>query len=185
MASAPNQRLGPVLREGRTYVLRIDGSLASAGGVALGRSYERSFEVVAADRTRPAAERWSIEAPIRPVDPLRVAFPEILDREQLLSLATVWRHDIDPSEGTAPVAGRIEVDSEGRAWEFHPATPWQEGRYRLRIRPDIEDLAGNRPGRLFDFETEGLPHAEHSAPLAVSGGKEAALERGFEIHFEG
>ena len=181
----PNQRMGPVLREGQSVVLRIDGSLAAAGGGTLGHSHERSYQVIAADRTSPAVEQWSMEVPSRPDDPLRVFFGEILDREQLLSLATVWRDRIDSPDGASPVDGRTKVALDGRSWEFLPAEPWQEGRYRLLIRPDIEDLAGNRPGRLFDFETEGLPDAEQSAPLAVSGGEEAELERGFEILFEG
>jgi len=38
-------------------------------------------------------------------------------------------------------------------WEFLPEQPWQTGDYRIEINSALEDLAGNKLNRLFDFDT--------------------------------
>ena len=48
------------------------------------------------------------------------------------------------------VSGRAMVDLGGATLRFHPDQPWRIGGYRLRVDHDLEDLAGNRPRRLFD-----------------------------------
>ena len=42
------------------------------------------------------------------------------------------------------------MDQNERVWTFTPREPWSQAEYRVVIDPRLEDLAGNRPGILFD-----------------------------------
>src|SRR5260370_17096912 len=60
----------------------------------------------------------------------------------------------------------------GTEWRFAPAKAWRPGRYRLRVAAELEDLAGNRPTRLFDqpTDTSGIRREARDVgvPLRVS-----------------
>jgi len=66
----------------------------------------------------------------------------------------------------------LEVEGVASASEnetrflFTPREPWSPGSYRLFVDPDIEDLAGNKPGRLFDEEIGRAPSAAKGADLS-------------------
>ena len=66
-----------------------------------------------------------------------VRFDEPLNRALLFTSVAV----VD-ERGDA-VHGSIEVGTGEREWSFTPAQPWQPGRYRLQVSPELEDAAGN------------------------------------------
>jgi hypothetical protein len=139
----PNLALGPPLRAGFVYRLVIDREMKDRRGLELEAPFEKDLRVVAADRTSPDPSSWNL----RPgVSSLEVDLDEALDRALLLRLIRVER------DNGAEVPGASSTSSNETRFLFTPAVPWPPGAYRLVVDPEIEDLAGNKPGRLFDAE---------------------------------
>ncbi len=141
------EEFGPVLHPGREYRLVIGAELLDDDGRPLARAFTKKFRTGPEDRERPLPERWQVRPPL--VDsrrPLVLEFPRPLDRALLDRFVTVL-----DAHGQ-PVAGRIEVGAEERSWAFHPARPWQDATYRVKVDGRLEDLAGNTPVSLFDVD---------------------------------
>lgn len=136
---------GTNLREGASYTLRIDPAWRDASGSGLVEGFEKTFSVVAADRTSPDAEQWVVEAPrAGSRDSLRVAFDEPLDQALLERMLFV-----EDSQGRVVRGVPKPIDGE-RSWEWLPDEEWGTGAHVLIIDPLLEDRAGNGLNRLFD-----------------------------------
>lgn len=148
----PNERLGPILREGRSYRLVVNSEMKDENGQALTDERRHTFFVVSRDTLCPDVSTWQITAPDSgTTDPLTIRFKEALDRGTLTTYL-----DIQDRQ-SIPVKGNWEVTDRERKAMFFPAGPWQQGTYRLRVDPTLEDLAGNNLQRLFDREIgEGM-----------------------------
>ena len=160
-----NVELGPPLRAGGRYALRIDSLWPDARGVPLAAAHEQRFRAGPADRRRPDPSRWTLSAPaVGSRDTLLVAFGEPLDHALAAHLLEV----VD-AEGRA-VGGVVALDDADRRWRFAPVDRWRAGPYELRAAPALEDLAGNAVGRVFDADLERGESArsESRAPAAVS-----------------
>ena len=72
------------------------------------------------------------------------------------------------SDTGAEVSGVPGESANETRFTFTPEEPWSPGSYRLLVDPEIEDLAGNKPGRRFDEEI----------------GRAASSPRAFELLFE-
>jgi hypothetical protein len=48
--------------------------------------------------------------------------------------------------------GSVELQAQEAAWAFTPERVWVNGEYRLLVNPELEDLAGNTPLRVFDTD---------------------------------
>ncbi|MGH9319786.1 MAG: Ig-like domain-containing protein [Vicinamibacteria bacterium] len=142
----PNAALGPPLRAGSTYRLVVDREMKDARGYELESAFERELRVGPPDRSSPDPSRWKLIPPGEASSALHVAFDEPLDRALLLR----WLR-IETGSGDA-VSGTSSADVEEGGFTFTPDEPWPVGSYRLVVHPEIEDLAGNTPGRLFDVE---------------------------------
>jgi len=140
----PNLTAGAPLRAGSEVTLRVRSEWPDAHGAPLRESFEHTWQVVAADRERPRSESWTVHAPATPQEPLRLEFPETLDRALLYRMLTV------ETQAGAPIVGEITVAGGERAWTFVPNSPWLSGSYTIHVDPDLEDLAGNSLERLFD-----------------------------------
>lgn len=151
----PNRTLGPVLREGGRYRLRVDGALEDALGRPLAAAVELDLLAGPADRASPDPGAWRVRLPESAAGPLEVVFDEPLDAALASRLLQVVRE----SDG-AVLEGMKGVGEDGRTWSFRPRQDWAPGSYRIEIDPRIEDLAGNRLGRL--FEEEEVPPASRS-----------------------
>jgi hypothetical protein len=143
----PNLALGPPLLEGGLYRLVIDREIRDERGVELEARFERELRVGPADRTSPDPSRWALSVRDRS-SPLEVSLDEPLDRALLLRLLRVETASGDEVPGVPSVSG-----NETR-FTFTPELPWPPGEYRLRVDAEIEDLAGNKPGRLFEEPAE-------------------------------
>lgn len=156
----PNQRMGPPLRSGETYRLVIGKQLRDARGIPLLAAHQKSLRVGPPDRLSPEPSNWTLWPPATPSDPLRIELPEPLDKALLLRLVSVVA-----SDGTL-VPGRVDLSEGETHWSFAPDAPWADGAHRVRIDPALEDLAGNRIGRLFD-EAAGAESDETAEPPVV------------------
>lgn len=143
----PRLEAGPILRPGHSYTLVIDRELLDAAGNPLVEPFRKTYRVGPADGTPPDPSAWTIRPPRAGTrDPIRVAFPEPLDRALLArSLAVL-------DDGGRPVPGDVAIEAEETAWTLNPGRPWEPGEYRIAIDPDLEDLAGNRIGRPFEVD---------------------------------
>ena len=48
------------------------------------------------------------------------------------------------------VRGTVSLEDKDARWRLVPEQPWRAGEYALRAAGELEDLAGNRPTRLFE-----------------------------------
>ena len=156
----PNLALGPPLAAGGVYRLVVDRAMKDQRGYELEASFEKEMRVGAPDRTSPDPSTWTVHPVEERSSPLEVDLDETLDRALLLRLIRV------KSDTGAEVPG-VASSSEAR-FTFTPEHPWSPGTYRLVVDPEIEDLAGNKPGRLFDEKI----------------GRAAAAPKGVELSFE-
>ena len=143
----PHEEVGVPIREGKNYTLVIDRDWPDAAGTPLKEGFEKAFGVGAADRESPDPKNWRLTAPQGgTLQPLSVEFPEPLDRALLLRLLDVR----DLAENL--LEGSIQVDRDETRWQFTPREPWSPGNYSLLVGTTLEDLAGNRIGRLFEVD---------------------------------
>ena len=137
----PHNEVGVPLHEGRNYTLVVARGWLSAGGAPLGQEYRKAFTVGPADREAIDPKKWSVTTPAAGTrDALVVQFGEPLDH-------ALARRLIQP-----PGSGDISLCPEETCWRFTPAEPWARGSYSLKIGTTLEDLAGNRVGRVFDVD---------------------------------
>jgi hypothetical protein len=143
----PHLEEGSPLREGREYVLEVDAGWPDATGRPLERPAQKRFLVGPPDHEPPSMDQWDVEAPAAGSrEPLRVRFPEALDRGLLLSALSV-----EAASGE-PLAGQAETADAETAWRFVPDGPWTPGAYALRAATVLEDLAGNSLERPFEVD---------------------------------
>lgn len=143
----PHEELGPALKAGETYSLRIDKSWRDAKGNLLKDSYTKTFRVGQPDYDPPDPSTWVIQPPgAGSLKPLTVAFPEPLDHALLERV--VWVADHEGHE----LAGKVEVKTGEQHWTFTPDAPWRAGEHVLVALSTLEDLAGNGIDRPFEVD---------------------------------
>ena len=138
----PHNEAGMAIVAGKKYTLVIDSAWHDATGLPLKAEFRKEFVGAPADRVSPDPKSWIVQAPGAGTrEPLSVEFPEPMDHALLLRMI-----------GVAGVPGEVEVDREERRWRFTPAAPWKRGAHALSIDAALEDLAGNKIGKLFDVD---------------------------------
>jgi hypothetical protein len=143
----PREDLGPVLENGKSYTLVIDGAWHDAERSSLRSEYRKSFRAGPADTTTPDPKTWRIEPPVaNSLSPLVARFAEPLDRALLgRTIAVV-------DDRGQPVEGVVLVGSDETSWSFKPTVPWKAGGYSLVVDRTLEDVAGNGIGRPFEVD---------------------------------
>ena len=149
----PNMEAGYPLIEGVPFRLAIGGEFRNAAGSPLLSGAERVYQVGTEISELISPDRWKLTVPlVGSRDPLLVEF------ERPLDYALLQRSlGINGPQGD-PVAGKARSESGESSWRFTPDLAWTEGQYRLVVAPQLEDLAGNSPVRVFDRDiTQGEP----------------------------
>ena len=144
-----NRESGPPLVAGRTVTIEVDPSWRDASGAPLAEKFSRSIRVTPAIRDVVHVKHWKVEAPSSPASDLVVTFDRPMDH-------ALARRAISVTKDGSPVAGEIRVEDEETVWRFTPSEAWTPGGYFLAVDGVIEDLAGNRPGKMFDVDTSDL-----------------------------
>ncbi|MEL6515725.1 MAG: hypothetical protein AAFQ69_19740 [Pseudomonadota bacterium] len=140
-----NETLGRALVAGQSYILDVSGAALDTAGCPLGTETQHSFAVGMGDTTPPDPATWTIALPrAHSNDVLRVDLRSAHDHLSLAFRLRVLDHDGHIVQGAIALGPGEEV------WEFTPSAPWTAATYTLAIDERLEDLAGNRPGRLFD-----------------------------------
>jgi hypothetical protein len=140
-----HETLGLALKPGGCYRLIVSKGAVDAEGQQLRGTFIKKFCVVQEDRTLPNVQHWKIRVPLAQT---RNAL--VVDAEKPLDHALFERLvRVEDSHG-APVRGTAAVEDQDTRWRFVPETSWRAGEYAIRVAGELEDLAGNRPTRLFE-----------------------------------
>lgn len=143
----PNMQLGRPLRAGRRYTLEIDAAWRDGQGATLAAPFRRTFTVAPAvvEPLVPSDWRLTLPAPGTRAA-LAVQFPRPLDP------ALVARTFFVLDAAGRVLEGHGVVEPAASGWSFTPAVPWTTGAYQVGASPELEDQAGNRVGRPFDYD---------------------------------
>ena len=140
----PREDVGPVFEEGQDYTLEIDATWRDAAGKPLTRGIEKNFHIHAPINQRIDIMAWRLQPPPNVKSGLVLRFNTSLD-------AALVMRDIRVFDANDKfVAGTVQLGDREQFWKFQPTKPWAPGEYRVRVGTDLEDLAGNRVGRVFD-----------------------------------
>lgn len=143
----PLEEIGPALETGKRFRLVIVPTWRDAAGIALGKGFDKAFEVVAPDRDPPDPATWEVAPPAAGTrDPLVVTFNEPMDHALAVRLISVA-----DDKGVAIEGTRALTDGE-RAWTFTPVSSWAAGDHFVTVRSTVEDLAGNNFGKPFEVD---------------------------------
>jgi hypothetical protein len=139
--------MGPVLYDKRSYALIVRGEWTDLEGNKLGKDTIKRFRTTPEDRVRIELGDWKLTAPMAGTrDAVTLTLPKSIDYRSLRTGLTVV------SARGANIAGTITVGRDEKSWSFTPNQPWQAAAHRLRVSPDMEDVAGNTPSRPFDMD---------------------------------
>ncbi len=148
----PREQSGPVLVPGREYTFTIDADWLDAKGNPLAKPFKKKFKTTEADIIQPDPKAWKISPPqAGSREPVSVEFDEPLDQAMLEHVLSV----VDAQK--AEILGSIQIDRHETRWRFTPKTPWEPGRYGLRIQTKLEDRVGNSIARPFEVDLNEPP----------------------------
>lgn len=140
-----HKNLGRALVPSQSYTFEVSDQAIDSEGCQLGKVTRHNFTVVPADMDPPDPGKWKLKPPrAYSLEPLEIYLGSAHDH---LSLAFRLRV-LDDMDRVVP--GRVELGPDEESWIFYPTVPWSHRAYALSIDKQLEDLAGNRPGVLFD-----------------------------------
>lgn len=154
-----NRKMGAPLKAGRQYTLFVDKNWKDVNGYSLAAGFEKKIEVIAADRSQPTPKKWRANQPkANTKQPVIIKFGEPLDHALALTALTIF------TKKGKRVKGAVRLQNEDRQWIFIPDDPWVANDYRIQIRAELEDLAGNNLNRLFDTDLEQEATRQQNLP---------------------
>ncbi len=144
-AVGPNRALGPPLKTGAWYTLRIKRGIRDAQNQAVANDFDKIFYVSEAVRTPVSLAKWTLASPgAGTKDPLLIEFPRVMDHALALNSIAVKQE-----EGEL-VPGSVYLNRDERCWLFVPSGLWGAGHYVVQVSPDLEDVCGNNLQGAFD-----------------------------------
>ncbi len=154
----PREEMGPIFEVGNDYKFMISKDWTDANGISLRESFEKKITIGPNDATSPSVKDWKIAVPkSETLEPLTINFDQTLD-------SAIAKRSIQVFLGDRQLEFKkttlIENESGLR---LLPNAVWKKGKYEIRIASDLEDLCGNRIGRLFDVDLK-KPQSTDVAP---------------------
>jgi hypothetical protein len=148
-----NASMGAPIAEGARYTLVVDREWLDARGAPMTAEFRRAFRGGPSVRVPPDPKTWRVAAPAAgSTTPVTLTFPRPMN-------AALLPRMIQVAGDRGPLAGTVSIEQHETVWRFTPERPWAAGAYRLVVDLGIEDVAGNRPGLLFDVESVDPPAA--------------------------
>lgn len=155
-----NTESGPPLVAGRTVTIEVDPTWRDAGGAPLVEKFSRTIRVTPAVREVVHVKHWRVDAPATPASDLVVTFDRPMDH-------ALARRAISVTRDGSRAGGKISIEKNETEWRFTPNEAWAPGDYFLAVDGVIEDLAGNRPGKMFDVDTADLSQSTEAAAVTA------------------
>lgn len=139
-----NRQLGNPLKRSETYQLIIAPQWKDSYGISMGKQYTKQFIVAQRNSRTPNVTAWQLNIPkAGTTSPLIITTNEPLDHYLLQECVTVVNE-------TGTVKGTVTTGDKDKLWKFTPLTAWKPGHYKLKVKTNLEDLAGNNLNRVFD-----------------------------------
>lgn len=155
-----NQKLGAPLEEGKNYTLHLSKNWKDANGYSLAKDFTKKISVVKADRISPNPKNWTIESPTaNTTEPVIIHFGESLDHALATKSLTVF------NKKGKRVKGSGSLQDQDKKFVFTPLNSWESNPYRIQIKGELEDLAGNNLNRLFDTNLEEQTTPKRDLPF--------------------
>lgn len=143
----PREEMGPIFQMGRSYKFVISKKWSDNNGTPLGKNYEKKIAIGPNDATSPSAKKWTIDSPkLGSQNPLTIKFDKMLDSAILVRAVQIFKDDQQLE------FKKMDLLQNELGLKLFPMKSWQAGKYEIRIGSDLEDLCGNRIGRLFDVD---------------------------------
>jgi hypothetical protein len=148
-----NTSMGAPIAEGARYTLVVDREWLDARGAPMTAGFRKAFRGGPSVRVPPDPKTWRVTpAAAGSTTPVTLTFPCPMN-------VALLQRMIQVAGDRGAVAGAVAIDQHETVWRFTPERPWTAGAYRLVVDIGIEDVAGNRPGLLFDVESVDPPAA--------------------------
>ncbi len=158
----PNQLLGAPLKKNGRYRIKVSPAWKDQQGTPLPQPYTKSFVTIQRDSLSPVPGNWTLSPPpVGTTQPVKVDFKESLDHSLIAEGLSIT------NENGKLVSGKWEVGTEEKAAFFKPVENWKAGKYGLRVRTVLEDLAGNNVNRPFDRDISQSKIHEPNDALVV------------------
>ena len=142
---AAHELMGRAQVPERSYTLDVSSTAQDAAGCKLGADTSYSFTVTEPDVATPDPAAWNLSTPrLGSRDALNVDLGSTHDH-----LSMAYRVRIVDDDALF-VPGALALGPEVNSWQFTPRDPWKAITYELIVDERLEDVAGNRPGVLFD-----------------------------------
>jgi hypothetical protein len=154
-----NETSGPPLMPGRTVTIEIGPTWRDATGAPLVEKVSRTIHATEPLRRAIDVKLWRVDAPKSASDPLLINFDRPLDHALAHRAISIQRDG-------SPVAGEVMLEKNETQLRFSPSAPWKPGAYKVRVDGVLEDLAGNRPGKLFDVDTSDRSQSTSAVPVS-------------------
>jgi hypothetical protein len=127
---------GPAVKAGGAYMVEIDGG---DGPVLL------PMMIGPAVRSAIDTASWRLTSPeVDTTEPLTIDFGRVMDPASIEVGLIVRDRD-----GRA-IGGAWFPETSGLSARFVPVSAWHDGEIACVARPDLEDIAGNRPNMAFE-----------------------------------
>jgi len=140
-----NKKLGNPLKNKESYTLIILQRWKDSRGVQLTKDYAKQFFVSGRDEQVPDITTWQFNSPEAGTTlPFIINTNKPLDHYLLQESVQIIANDGMVIKGTSEVTGKDQV------FKFTPATAWKSQPYKIRVKSNLEDLAGNNLNRVFD-----------------------------------
>jgi hypothetical protein len=152
-----NEESGPPLMPGRSVTIEVDPAMRDARGAPLAEKLTRTVRVTQAVREPVDVKAWRVGAPKAASDNLVITFPRPLDH-------ALAKRAISISRQGSPIAGKITIEEDETRFRFTPDSPWRIGHHEIVVDGVIEDLAGNRLGKVFVVDTSDPTHSTSATP---------------------
>lgn len=147
-----HEAMGRALVAGQSYTLVVSGGALDSADCPLGQSTQYAFTVGPADFAPPDPAKWDFSIPrANSTDPLVIHLGSAHDH-----LSMAFRLRVFDAKGDL-VPGAVALGDAEESWHFTPRESWLSAEYTLAVDERLEDLAGNRPGALFDRPVDQAP----------------------------
>lgn len=157
-----NLELGPPLKDGEKYLLRIDSTWRDVHGRHLQQNVVKTFRVVAPQRKKLSIEELKVSAP-----PANSRTPLVIQFDRPMDCALMTKYIAVQDASSNVISGRFQV-ADDRVLTFLPDSSWSAGKYDVLISPLLEDVSGNNFKNAFDVDLAGGSRTNIDDQLVLS-----------------